>query len=212
VIRRLVASGAVTAAAAALLGGCTGTSRPKPKPTPGPTITQTVVDTVAPHPSPVDVGPTTSASGTCRLLSERVVRDAVGMRLARVTVQRAGGKQIGCTFYALQHSPLHNSEHLPGPHQPAARFSVTRYPDATAAHNAMILTADAGRNPQQVDVGAGRVGLAYRVKFYPRDHGKDWACAFNVGAKLAVIKTVSTDASYNVVTLAKKLRKRIRGN
>lgn len=157
------------------------------------------------------MGPTTSGSGSCSLISERTVASDVGMRLARVTVQRAGGKQVGCTFYALQHptaqcgSSCLAGEHLPGPRQPAVQLVLTRYADATAAHNAMVRTAEAGRGAQQVDVGGGRIGLAFQIAFYRKDHGRDWACAFNVGATLAQVKTVTTGTSFNAVAVAKHL-------
>ncbi|HZY77189.1 MAG TPA: hypothetical protein VFE40_12795 [Jatrophihabitantaceae bacterium] len=165
----------------------------------------------SPDASPVDVGPTTSAPGSCRLLSERTVAGDVGMRLARVTVQRAGGKQVGCTFYALQHPTSEcgpsclAGEHLPGPHQPAVQLLLTRYASTTAAHNAMVRTAEAGRGAQQVGVGGGRIGLAYQIAFYRKDHGRDWACAFNVGSTLAEVRTVTTRTSFNAVAVAKHL-------
>ena len=165
----------------------------------------------SPDASPVDVGPTSSGSGSCDLISERTVASDVGMRLARVTVQRAGGKQVGCTFYALQRptsgcdASCLAGENLPGPDQPAVRLLLTRYASATAAHNAMVRTAEAGHNAQQVDVGGGRIGLAYQIAFYPKDRGRDWACAFNLGATLAEVTTVTTGTSFNAVAVAQHL-------
>lgn len=191
---------ALAVAVASLLTGCGGGTG-----TPMPAVTRTITHSVDAR--PVNVGPTTSAAGTCRLLGEQAVAGDVGMRLARVTVQRAGGKQVGCTFYALQNSPLATSEHLPGAHQPAVQVLLTRYTSSTAAHNAMVRTAEAGANPQQVGVGGGRIGLAYQIAFYRKDAGRDWACAFNVGSTLAEVKTVTTGTSFNAVAVAKRLAK-----
>ncbi len=171
-------------------------------------MTQTVPN---PRPTgPVDGGPVTSAAGTCKVLAKQTVADDVGMRLARTTVQRIDGTQVGCTFYALQHSPLHNSERLPGPKQPAVRLRISHFADATAAHNAMVRAAEKGTNPQRAAIGGGLVGLAYQLRFYPADHGKDWACAVAVGAALAVVETVTTATSFDVVAVAKHLAKTLR--
>jgi hypothetical protein len=199
-----------------LFGACTGSPGKAPSSTPLPTPTVTVTQTRPVPTTPVDDGPTTSADGTCTLLPRRTVHNDVGMRLGRVTVQRAGGKQVGCTFYALQHPTAQcpasclAGENLPGPHQPAVQLAISHYAGTTAARAAMVRLATAGTNPQQVDVGGGRVGLAYQIDFYRKDHGKDWACAFNLGSTLAVIKTVTTGTSVSVATVARHLAKALR--
>lgn len=191
------------------LAACTGS--PGTTPTPLPTPTVTVTQTRAVPTTPVDDGPTTTAKGTCTLLPKQTVAADVGMRLDRVTVQRAGGKQVGCTFYGLQHPTAQcdasclAGERLPGPDQPAVQLAISRYPGTTAAHNAMVRLAET--NPQQVDVGGGRIGLAYQIGFYRKDHGADWACAFNLDSTLVVIKTVTTGTSVSVVAVARHLAK-----
>jgi hypothetical protein len=82
---------------------------------------------------------------------------------------------------------------------------LTRYTGSMAAHNAMVRLATRGTNAQQVDVGGGRIGLAYQIAFYSKDHGRDWACAFNVGSTLAEVRTVTTGTSFNAVAVAKRL-------
>ena len=208
---RRVPAAVVAVAGCLMLAGCVTSHGTRPNPA-------STVTHKAPEPAPtgpIGDGPTTSAAGTCTLLPAPTVAGDVGMRLARVTVQRSGGKQVGCTFYALQHPTAQcdttclAGERLPGPHQPAVRLSITRYADATAAHNAMVRLAEAGTNPQQVDVGGGRIGLAYQTRFYGKDGGKDWACAVNVDATLAVVETVTTGTSFNAVALAKHLAKHL---
>jgi hypothetical protein len=218
--RRAVAAGLALAGSllvgSAILTACTGSPAVAPASTPLPTPTVTVTMTRPVPTTPLDDGPTTSRKGTCSLLPKRTVHLDVGMRLDRVTVQRAGGKQVGCTFYALQHPTAQcpasclAGEHLPGPKQPVVQLAISRWAGTTAAHNAMVRLATAGTNPQQVDVGRGRIGLAYQIDFYRKDHGKDWACAFNIGSTLAVVKTVTTGTSVNVVTVARRLARSLR--
>jgi hypothetical protein len=120
----------------------------------------------------------------------------MGMRLGRLTVLRSAGRVVGCRFYALQGSPLHTSEHLPGPKQPVVEVLTQRYPTPTAAHNAFARLAAAGRNPQQVDLGRAGTGVCYQTDFYPRDGGRDWACGGNVGTVRVLVRTVDTTGTF----------------
>ena len=124
------------------------------------------------------------------------------MRLAKITVLRSGGKLVGCRFYALQNSPLHDSEHLPGPHQPAVQITTTTYASPNAAHNAFVLDARRGRNPQQAQIGR-TTAVCYQIPFYEHDHGRDWACSFNLGVKKVTIKTVVTSAALYVIEVSR---------
>jgi hypothetical protein len=178
-----------------LLVSCTssgGTTTPAPS-----TTTRTVIGTrtvtgTASRPAPVSSGPTTtSAAARCPLLDTPQAAARVGMRLARITVQRSGGRIVGCRFYALQGSPLAHSEQLPGPKQPAIEIETTRYPSALAAHNAFVLAARKGTNPQQATIGLDNLGVCFQIAFYRPDHGRDWACAFSTGTRAVVIRTVA---------------------
>lgn len=194
---------AVLLVGAALLAGCTSRA-----PHPGHTDvtrtrTQTLIRTPSPAGSPIVAGPTTSAAGRCPFLGTQTAANEVGMRLAKVTVQRSGGTSVGCEFFALQGSPLSTSEHLPGPKQPAVRIESSRFADATAAHNAMVLLGQRNRNVQRAQITGDLVGVAFQTAFYPADHGQDWACAFAKGSTLVVVTTVVTDPSFNAVAVAK---------
>jgi hypothetical protein len=180
----------------AVAGTACTSSPPAP---PDRTITSVQTLTRPPSTAPVVAGPTTSAEGSCPFLDQQTAAGDVGMRLARTTVESSGGKPVGCNFYALQGSPLSESEHLPGPNQPAIRITSTRYPDAAAAHNAMVRAA--GQQAQQAKVGT-LTGLAFQVEFDPADKGKDWACAFTKGDTLVVVTTAVTTPSFNAVALA----------
>ncbi|MGI8760769.1 MAG: hypothetical protein ACR2LF_05665 [Jatrophihabitantaceae bacterium] len=194
---------AALAAVAALLSGCTsGAARPVGSSGTTTTRTQTLTRTPSVDVSPIGTGPTTSAVGTCPLLDEQTAAGNVGMRLAKVTVSRSGGKVVGCDFFALQGSPYSHSEHLPGPNQPAVRLQSSRYADATAAHNAMVLLADHNHNGQPAQIAAGLTGVLYQTEFDPTDHGQDWACAFSKGDTLVVVTTAVTKSSLNAVAVA----------
>lgn len=185
---------------AVLLAGCTserahpGTTR---------TDTRTATVTTIPTGGPIAAGPTTTAAGTCTLLPKQAAANDLGMRLAKEQVLTSGGKQIGCEFFAIQDSPLHTSERLPGPDQPVLRITSARYASAVEAHNAMVLLAEAGTNPQQVRIASGNIGLAFQTDFYPKDNGTDWACAFSIGTTLALVYTVATSTSLNAIEIAR---------
>jgi hypothetical protein len=204
-VRRIASAAGI---AGLLLGAAACTSSTPAAPSSDRTVTRTETHTTTPppHPVPVQTGPTTTAQAkACPLLATQRAADDVGMRLARITVLRSGGAVIGCNFYALQGSPLATSEHLPGPNQPVISIVTSRYPDATAAHNAMVLRARAGTEASQVGLPHGVTGVVFRTDLDPHDAGRDWACAFTRGAALTVVRTAVTRTSVNAVTLAGRL-------
>jgi hypothetical protein len=186
-----------------LLAACTS-SQPSPPPTAPPsTPDATATRPANPTPSPVPAGPTrTAPAASCPLARTGFVHTTIGMRLGRITVLRSGGRVVGCRFYALQGSAYHASENLPGPRQPVVEITTQRYRSATDAHNAFVLLARAGRNPQQADLGRS-VGACFQTDFYPPDHGQDFACAGNVGPVEVVVHTVDTTGTYNTVAITR---------
>lgn len=193
----------VAVLAAATLAGCTGSGGS----TPSTPVTSTIVETTtapAPPTAPVDTGPTTAASATsCPYAASEFVHDTLGMRLSRLTVLRSGGRVVGCRFYPLTHptpqcdASCLQGEHLPGPNQPVLEISTTRYPSPDAAHNGFVRVADAGKNPQPVQLGGGIVGVCFQTDFYPKDHGADYACATSKGSTALVVRSVDTVSAYN---------------
>jgi hypothetical protein len=123
------------------------------------------------------------------------------MRLGRTTLLRSGGRTVGCRYYAIQGTALHDSEHLPGPDQPAVEVTTQRYATVTDAHNAVVRTADKGTNPQQVDLGNGLIGVCFQTQFDAKDHGRDWACAVNKGTVELVVRSVDTTGTFSTSTL-----------
>lgn len=175
--------------------GCTSSGVAAPSGTTTRTVVGTRTSTAPVGPTtPVSTGPTTAArAAACPLLAKQQAADRVGMRLERITVLHSGRKVVGCRFYALQGSPLHNSEHLPGPNQPAIEIETTRYASPVAAHNAFVLEARRGKNPQQVTIG-NTIGVCFQIPFYKPDHGTDWACAFSRGTTKVSVRTVAQSA------------------
>ncbi|MGN6606356.1 MAG: hypothetical protein ACTHMS_05015 [Jatrophihabitans sp.] len=186
--------------AALAMAGCTSSSAPPPP------TTSTITTTVAPHVTPVSTGPTTAATARrCPLIDEQTAADDLGMRLDRITVLRSGGAVVGCRIYALQGSPLSQSEKLPPGRQPALEVTITRYGSAKAAYNATVLVARRGTNPQQVRL-QGTTGVCFQTAFYRADHGRDWACAVPHGVTMVLVRTVVTSPSFNAVQATKHLR------
>jgi hypothetical protein len=130
------------------------------------------------------------------------------MRLARTELVLTGGRPSGCRFFALQHSPLHRSEHLPGPHQPAIAITSTRYRSSAAARDALVRLARAGTNPQRAAIG-GHEGACFQQAFYPPDRGRDWACAFAHATTLVLVRTVVTSPALTVVEVARVIASKL---
>jgi len=191
-----------------VLAGCTS-SGSGPSAAPATTIISTV--TVAPSIPPApSTGPTRAvAAEFCPLVSTEFVHQTIGMRLGRLTVLHSGGRAVGCRFYALQGGSYHSSEHLPGPHQPAVEIATFRYATALAAHNAFVLAAQAGRNPQQTPLGRAGTGVCYQVPFYAKDHGSDWACGGSVGAVRLLVRTVVTTEADIAATVTRAVVRRV---
>jgi len=190
------------------LAACTSSGGAATSPAPG-TVRSTV--TVGPSSAaPRPAAPTTAAAArSCPFAASTFVRDTMGMRLGRLTVLRSAGATVGCRFYALQGGALHASEHLPGPDQPVVEILTQRYPTATAAHNAFVLAARAGRNPQQTPFGHGRVGVCYQTAFYVKDRGQDWACGASVGTVRVQVRTVDTTGTFSTATVTQAVLGRV---
>lgn len=158
---------------------------------------------------PVATGPikATAAKG-CPLIDKQVAADTVGMRLARITVLRSGGKLVGCRIYALEHPTSQcgatclEGEHLPPADQPALEIRLTAYRSPDAAHNAIVLAANKGTNPQQATFGKA-TGVCFQIAFYPKDHGRDWSCAYSSGVTLVQVKTVVVSPALNAILLTR---------
>jgi hypothetical protein len=129
------------------------------------------------------------------------------MRLTRTQVLLNRGRPSGCRYFALQRSPLHRSEHLPGPSQPVIAITSSRYRSGAAAQERLVRLARAGTNPQRADIG-GTTGACFQHVFYPPDRGLDWACAFTRGRTVVLVRTVVTSPALTVVKVAREIAPR----
>lgn len=198
----------VVSAGGLVLAGCGGGGSPAP----ASTSYSTIVTTVAPSSGaatptgPVDTQSVTATNAaSCALLPTASAADSIGMRLARVEVLTRGTTAAGCRFYALQGSALAQSEHLPGPNQPALEIVSTPYANETTARNAAVAIATAGTNQQVVTLTGGVAADLFQAAFDPTDGNTDWQLVFNKGATLVTIKTAITDSSLDAVNVANSI-------
>jgi hypothetical protein len=145
---------------------------------------------------------------SCPFAVTTFVRSTMGMRLGRLTVLRTRGQTVGCRIYALQNSPLHVSEHLPGPHQPVVEIVTRHLSTARMARDAFILLSRKGKNAARVNFGR-HVGVCFQTDFYPRDDGNDWACATSVGRTEVVVRTVDTTGTFSTAAVTKRVLRRV---
>lgn len=183
-----------------VLAACTHASRTLPATTT--TTTRTIPAPTSTSTGAIDVGPVTSAAGTCPYAGSPAVADALGIRLGRQAVLSAGGAVVGCQFFATTDPAFVASEHLPGPNQPVLQILSSKYANATAAHNAMVATGTAGVSPHSATVTGGIVGVAYQTTFDPSDGNQDWAFVFSVGANLVTVITAQSDSELDAQVIA----------
>jgi hypothetical protein len=186
--------------AATLLTGCTSSGSPT---TPVTTRDTTITHSSSADQDPIATGPTSvAAAPSCPFVDQNFVHYTIGMRLGRITILRSGGRTVGCRFYALQNSYLHDTEHLPGPRQPVLEITTQRYRFAVAARNAAIRLASSNRNAQQQPIGP-ITAVCFQTDFYPKDHGQDWACAANVDSTEVVVRSVDTTGTLSTATVTR---------
>jgi hypothetical protein len=197
----------VVAAGAVVLTGCGGGGSSAAPSTSFSTIVTTVTSSASTTPTgPLDTqSVTATTAASCALVSTDSAADSIGMRLARVEVLTRGTTSAGCRFYALQGTALSQSEHLPGPNQPALEIVSTAYANETTARNAAVAIATAGTNQQVVTLTGGVAADLFQAAFDPTDGSNDWQLVFNKGATLVTIKTAVTDSSLDAVDVANSI-------
>lgn len=103
--------------------------------------------------------------------------DLEGNRVQRVT-RLTTLTPIGCRFY------------FQGDYHPTGDILPVTYSSAVEAHNAMVVTAEAGSSAQGVpSFVPGVDGISFQTKLNAPDGGQDWAFAFAKGNILVVIRT-----------------------
>ena len=122
------------------------------------------------------------------------VADIEGDRIYRQTVLTTL-HPVGCRFYFW--AP---------PFEATADILPRTFATATAAHNAMVRTAEAGRNAQaRAGFVPGIDGILYQTRFFGPDGEADWAFVFAKGRVMVVVHTQQTNSPLNAELLAKAI-------
>ena len=211
-------------AAVALMLVCTACSRRvvvvQPPQPPDSTVTQTVVhstsvaptyvpppaETVAPLP-PEAKPAAGEKEEACPYIASMPtddpnvnVGDIDGSRVYRTTVLTKLNP-VGCRFYFWS-----------GPFYAIADIVPTTFDTVDEAHNAMVLTGEAGKDASgRSDIVPGVDAVLFRTKFFGEDGDQDWACVFAKGKVMVVVHTERTDLSFNALELAKAVAPAIKG-
>jgi hypothetical protein len=119
------------------------------------------------------------------------VADLEGDHVYRTTVLTAMNP-VGCRFYFYS-----------GPYEAITEISTHRYSSAVEANNAMVLTAQRGRQAEgHQNIVPGVNAVVFQTHFFGPDGAADWACAFAKGSVLVVVRTQQDNVSYNALQLA----------
>jgi len=122
--------------------------------------------------------------------------DLEGNRVQRVT-RLTSLKPVGCRFY------------FQGDYHPTGDILPVTYSSAVQAHNAMVVTAEAGSSAQGVpSFVPGVDGISFQTKLNAPDAGQDWAFAFAKGNIMVVVRT---DQNKNLPADAEYIAKAIVG-
>ncbi|WP_375477898.1 hypothetical protein [uncultured Jatrophihabitans sp.] len=210
---------AYAAVAAGVLAGCTASATSSPT---SPAVTHTVVEgtrtaTSAPaispprpaksvQPLPPGRAPRAGeAQRACPYIRTGLDEDPAGAKSANVadiegdrvyrTVVLTRLRPVGCRFYF--YAP---------PYEATAEIRPATYPTATAARDAMVLTARTGTEQlTERDFVAGLTGICYRTAFFGPDGRRDWAFVFAKGRVLVTVYTQRSDTSRNALYLAQAI-------
>jgi hypothetical protein len=124
--------------------------------------------------------------------------DLEGDRVYRTTVL-TGMKPVGCRFYFWSDR-----------YQAIAEIATQTFPSSRAAHDAMVLTAQAGKNAQGYpNLLKGIDAVSYQTKFLGGDGDNDWACVFAKGKLMVTVRTQRIDTSLNARLIAEAIAPRM---
>jgi hypothetical protein len=197
-----------------VLAGCTSSGTPSPSTS---TNTRTVTDTATPSGSTFTPAPARAVRplppGVKPHRGERErrcpyirtglnqdsgggvnVADIEGDRIYRTTVITTD-HPVGCRFYF--YAP---------PYEAVADIRPTTFATSTDAFNAMVRTAEAGRNQiTERNFVPGVTGICYQTRFFGPDGRRDWAFVFAKGKVMVVVHTQRSDTSRNALYLGKAI-------
>lgn len=178
----------------------TVTSTRTPPPAPRPTFTPAPARTVAPlvAGAPPSRGEVEKACPYIKSTQDEDPKHSIaileGDRVYRTTVLTRL-KPVGCRFYFW--AP---------PYEAIADIRPRRFARATDAHNAMVLTAEAGSDAQgKPNFVPGIDGVLYRTKFFGPDGSRDWAFVFAAGRTMVIVHTQRNDTSLNALLIGRAI-------
>jgi len=126
------------------------------------------------------------------------VADIEGDHVYRTTVLTTM-KPVGCRFYFYA-----------GPYEAIADITTQAFATAGEAHDAMVLTGNAGHQAQGVkNLVPGVDAVLFKATFFGPDGPNDWACAFAKGKVLVIVHTQQSDVSFNARSLAQAVAPKI---
>jgi hypothetical protein len=216
-MRRLVALLAALAGAALVLVACSSSTTHAPATQAG--STSTVVGTHTPSPrlytpapaatvKPLPYGaraPKGERDARCPYIKTGLNQDddysgdvnlanLEGDRVYRTTLLTRY-HPIGCRFYF--YAP---------PYEAVADIRPYTFATATDAYNAMVRTAEAGREPiVEKDFVGKLTGISFRTKYFGPDGFHDWAFVFAKGRRMVVVYTQRSDTSRNALYIAQAI-------
>lgn len=201
-------------AVSGVLSACTSSSKGS-GPTTDRTVTSTVTTTRTPSVTPYTPAPATTvaplppgaapAKGEvekpCPYIASTPeqnpdvnIADIEGDHVYRTTVL-TNHKPVGCRFYFYA-----------GPYEAVADIVPRTFATAKDAHNAMVLTAQAGKDAMgEPNLVKGVDGVLYRTKFFGDDGDRDWACVFAKGKVMVIVHTQRKDTSRNALYIAQAI-------
>jgi hypothetical protein len=102
---------------------------------------------------------------------------------------------VGCRFYFYS-----------GPYEAIADIRPYTFKTAVDAYNAMVRTAEAGREPiAEKGFVRGLTGICFRTKYFAPDGFKDWAFVFAKGKRMVVVYTQRKDTSRNALYIGRAI-------
>jgi hypothetical protein len=120
-----------------------------------------------------------------------------GDRIYRTTILTAL-KPVGCRFYF--YAP---------PYVPEAEIAPRTFASHREAYDAMILTAQTGKNLiTEKDFVPGVDGICFQTKFFREDGDQDWAFVFAKGKVMVIVYAFQTNTSRNAFYIAKAIAKK----
>jgi hypothetical protein len=124
--------------------------------------------------------------------------DLEGDRVYRTTVLTRMSP-VGCRFYF--YAP---------PFEAIAEIAARTFTSSLAAHDAMVLTGQAGTQVAgKPNIVPGVDAVLYRTKFFGPDGARDWACVFAKGKVMVTVRTQRTDTSLNALLIARTIAPKI---